>query len=606
MARTESRRGRNLAPLLRSLSGALALVWKAAPGWTLAGSLIQLTLGLLPLLGFLLLRELVDSAVALAEDPSLGLRGPSLYIAAMAGLGLLIAALRAASTVVGEMQGQRLTDHVQGLIHEKSVALDLEFFENPAYYDHLHRARREGASRPGRLVARLTGLATHLVGLTAIAGLLVALSPWIVVAGLAVGVPTFLLRLRRSDQHFGWRQRRTPAERLLQLFDTILTKSPFAKELRLYRLGHLFRDRHRDLRQTVRAERLQLVTARARSELLGDAAGTVLLAGVLTYVVYSVAGGALTVGSMVMYLRVAQSALGHQQRILGAVAGLYEDGLFLSNLEAFFALEPQIQDTEASRPLLPVHLAGSIVFDRVSFAYPGTKRLVLDNLQLELRTGEVTAIVGSNGSGKTTLVKLLCRLYDPDQGRILVGGADIRSFRVDDLRSSVSVLFQDFLRFPATVSENIGFGDVERLEQRDAIVEAADWASLGEQVKALPERYDTLLGRWFESGQELSRGQWQRLALARARFRDAPIIVLDEPTSSLDALAEEQLLTRLLQLVEGRTTLLISHRFSTVRAADRIAVMEGGRIAEFGSHDALVERGNLYARMYAAQARRYA
>jgi len=591
---------------LRSLRGALALVWKAAPGWTLAGSLIQLALGLLPLLGFLLLRELVDSAVALVEDPSLGLRGPSLYIAAMAGLGLLIAALRAASTVVGEMQAQRLTDHVQGLIHEKSAALDLEFFENPAYYDHLHRAQREGASRPGRLVARLTSLATQCVGLTAIAGLLVALSPWIVVAGLAVGVPTFLLRLRRSDERFGWRQRRTPAERLLQLFDTILTKSPFAKELRLYRLGDLFRGRHRDLRRTVRAERLQLATARARTELLGDTAGTVLLAGVLVYVVYSVAGGALTVGSMVMYLRAAQSALGHQQRIMGSIAGLYEDGLFLKNFETFLALEPQIRDTEASRPLLPAHLAGSLVFDRVTFAYPGTDRPVLDNLQLELRSGEVTAIVGPNGSGKTTLLKLLCRLYDPDQGRILIDGQDVRSFRVDDLRSNVSVLFQDFSRFPATVSENIGFGDVGRLEDRDAIVAAGNWASLSEKVESLPERYDTLLGRWFEDGQELSQGQWQRLALARARFRDAPFVVLDEPTSSLDALAEEQLLTRLLQLVEGRTTLLISHRFSSVRAADRIAVMEAGRIAELGSHDELVALDGLYARMYAAQARRYA
>ena len=205
---------------------------------------------------------------------------------------------------------------------------------------------------------------------------------------------------------------------------------------------------------------------------------------------------------------------------------------------------------------------------------------MLDNLQLELRSGEVTAIVGSNGSGKTTLLKLLCRLYDPDQGRILAGGEDIRSFKIDDLRSSVSVLFQDFSRFPATISENIGFGDVERLGERHAIVEAADWASFSEQVEALPEQYDTLLGRWFESGQELSQGQWQRLALARARFRNASIIVLDEPTSSLDALAEEQLLTRLLQLVEGRTTLLISHRFSSVRAADRIAVIESGHVAD--------------------------
>ena len=465
------------------------------------------------------------------------------------------------------------------------------------------------AGLPGALTPPSTldrGLATQCVGLTAIAGLLAALSPWIVVAGLAVGVPTFLLRLHRSDERFGWRQRRTPVERLLQLFDTILTESPFAKELRLYRLGDLFRDRHRDLRQTVRAERLQLATTRARTELLSDAAGTVLLGGVLGYVVYSVAGGALTVGSMVMYLSAAQSALGQQQRILGAVAGLYEDGLFLKNLEAFLALEPQIRDTEASRLLLPVHLAGSIVFDRVSFAYPGTDRLVLDNLQLELRSGEVTAIVGSNGSGKTTLLKLLCRLYDPDQGRILAGGEDIRSFKIDDLRSSVSVLFQDFSRFPATISENIGFGDVERLGERHAIVEAADWASFSEQVEALPEQYDTLLGRWFESGQELSQGQWQRLALARARFRNASIIVLDEPTSSLDALAEEQLLTRLLQLVEGRTTLLISHRFSSVRAADRIAVIESGHVAELGSHDDLVERAGLYARMYAAQARRYA
>jgi len=321
-------------------------------------------------------------------------------------------------------------------------------------------------------------------------------------------------------------------------------------------------------------------------------------------IIHDAARGLITLGGVVMYFQALQRGLGYLQQLFSSLAGLYEDSLFLANLEEFLTQRPRLTDPPQPKPLLRP-LPEGIVFERVSFRYPGSAEPALRDVSLTIRPGEVTALVGRNGAGKTTLVKLLCRLYDPEEGRILLGGEDLRSYRLRELRREIGVVFQDFAHFPATARENIGFGDVQRPFDDAAIAEAARRSGAQQAIEALPHGYDTVLGKWFTGGHELSAGEWQRVALARGYFRDAQVVVLDEPTSALDPLAEAELFARLRELLKGRTGLFISQRFSGVRKADRILVMDGGSVGESGGHAELMELDGLYAKLFRAQASRY-
>jgi ATP-binding cassette subfamily B protein len=588
------------------LRRALGLVREAAPGWAWASLALLVGQAAVPLLGLLLVKLLVDSITrALAAPaPLMALGEPLGYVLLIGLVALAASLLQALSSVVGEGLGQKLTDHVQGLIHARSVELDLAYFETPSYYDHLHRAQREGGHRPAQVVSGLAALLRGGLSLLGVAGLLLAFDPFIVLLLAAAAVPGLLVRLRHSRQLYGWRLFRTATERLLLLHDWMLTHQIFAKEVRLFGLGPHLQRRHRELRDTLRRERMSLARRRAAADVMAQSAGTVAVVLAMGFLVKRVVLGTITLGALVMYYQALQRGLGYLQQVLTALAGLYEDSLFLANLEQFLEQRPRVVDPPDPVPLDHPGPLG-IRLERVTFRYPGRSEEAVRGVCLEIGAGEIAAVVGRNGSGKTTLVKLLCRLYDPDEGQVLLGGHDLRRYRVAELRRQFGVIFQDFAQFPVTVRENIGFGDTARAQDGEAVRAAAAWAGALPLIDGLPQGLDTLLGRWFSGGHELSHGEWQRVALARARFRDARVVVLDEPTSSLDALAEADLLGRLRQLLDGRTALFISHRFSSVRSADRIFVMDGGAVVETGRHEELMACGGLYARMFRAQAERY-
>jgi ATP-binding cassette subfamily B protein len=413
-----------------------------------------------------------------------------------------------------------------------------------------------------------------------------------------------LVRLRYSQRLYAWRRRRTSAERHAGYYQWLLTGEAHAKEIRLFDLGALFIGRFRDVRRTLRRERLHLATRRSLTELVTQFAGTLTIFGAFAYIAYRTVHGALTLGDLVMYYQAFQRGQGYLRDILGGLANLYEDSLFLANLYEFLDLRSRVAEPSAPRPL-PKPMQRGIAFEHVGFAYAGAAQPVLDDITLTIRPGEHIALVGANGAGKTTLVKLLCRLYDPTAGRITLDGIDLREFRTAALRREISVIFQDYARYHLTVRENIWLGNIALTSDDGAILDAAAAAGADTVIGKLPQGYETQLGKWFDAGQELSIGEWQKIALARAFVRDAQILVLDEPTSALDAAAEYEVFQMFRALAAGRTTLLISHRFSTVRMADRIFVLADGKIVEAGSHEELLRRGGEYARMFELQASNY-
>ena len=450
----------------------------------------------------------------------------------------------------------------------------------------------------------LVQVAQSGISLLAMAGLLFSFHWGIAAILFVAAIPGLFVRLRYACQTYRWQRRSTPAERQAWYFHWMLTGDVHAKEIRQFGLGPLFRRRFRDLRQQLRREKIEIATRRSIAELVSQASATIAVFGSYAFIAYRAVQGAITLGDLVMYYQAFQRGQGFLREMLGGLAGLYEDNLFLSNLHEFFELKSKVVEPPHPRPV-PQPMQTGLAFDHVSFRYPTGTREVLEDISLTIRPGEVVALVGENGSGKTTLIKLLCRLYDPASGIITLDGIDLRQLETTALRREISVIFQDYAQYHLTARENIWFGNVTLPPDQERIAAAARHAGADEVIAGLPQGYETILGKWFEDGEELSVGEWQKVALARAFLRDAQIIVLDEPTSALDARAEYEVFKKFRQLAAGRTVILISHRFSTVRMADRIFVLEGGRIIESGTHDELVRLGGTYARLFETQAQYY-
>jgi ATP-binding cassette subfamily B protein len=591
---------------LKPLRRAVGLVWESARGWTVAGAVLMLLQGLLPLLALYLTKLTVDAVTAGIRSPDKegALARVLLWIALTGLVALATAALRAVAEIVREQQGQRVTDHVMDVIHRQSAAVDLAYYEDPRYHDTLYRAQQEAPHRPTRMVQSLTTILQNGISLLGLAGLLLFLH-WGVALVLFVAVlPGIVVKLRNARKLHAWQASRTKIERRAWGFHWMLTSASHAKELRIFGLGQVFRERYRELREKLREERMRLTLGRAGFDLVAQAGAILSLFGMLAFVAWRTLLGMLTLGDMVMYYQAFQRAQGYLQEILGGLAGLYEDSLFLGNFEEFLALKPQVA-ISASPATVPRPMKAGFSVEGVGFRYPTSDRPVLEDVRFTIGTGEVVALVGDNGSGKTTLAKLLCRLYDPTAGRIAVDGVDLRALDPAVLRREISVIFQDYVHYPLSVRENIWIGDVEADAQGAAIDSAAEQAGAGPLIARLPRAYDTVLGGQFDDGVELSVGEWQKVALARAFLRDAQLVILDEPTSSMSARAEFEVFEAIRGLLDGRSALLVSHRFSTVRMADRICVLDQGRIVEQGTHDELVRLGGTYAGMYELQARSY-
>ena len=588
------------------LGRTVRLVWSISPGWTAANIALAVVQGLLPL-ATLYMTKLITNAVVRgvdAPDKTAAFRHVAFLIVVAGVVGLVTALARSVSTLVGEAQGQVVTDHISDIIHAKSIEVDLEYYENARYYDVLYRAQQEAPYRPTKIVNDLVSIGQSLISLAAVMALLFALS-WVVgLVILVAALPGAYFRMRYSSKLYEWERRRTGADRRSWYLHWLLTDGSRAKEIRLFELGHTFRRWFSELRRDLRRERLAIVTKRSAADFASGAAAVVAIFGTFSYIAWRTVQGTLSIGAMIMYYGAFQVGLSSLQQVLGGLAGLYEDNLFLTYFHEFETLERAIDDPPDPQPV-PRPMQTGIAFEDVSFSYPDTDRPAIARVSLVVHPGEVAALVGPNGSGKTPLVKLLCRLYDPQEGRITIDGQDLRSFGLVDLRRSMSVIFQDYAQYQLTARQNIWIGNVS-LDPGDAAVEtAARDSGAAEVIAGLRAGYETVLGKVFEDGEELSIGEWQKVALARAFVRGAEILVLDEPTSALDPIAEWRVFERIREMAQGKAVLLISHRFSTVRMADRIHIVEQGHIVETGTHAELMALDGRYARMYDVQVRSY-
>lgn len=586
---------------------AIEIVWRASPSLTLVMALATLSAGLLPAAIAWVGQLIVDAVVsAIQSEGALREQAKSdllRYVLLEAGLVVLISAALRVNTVCQSILRALLGNEVNVMILEKALTLELADFEDSEYYDKLVRARREASSRPLSLVIATFDLIRDGISLISYGFLLLQFSVWAVLLLGVAGVPAFVAEARFSGEAFR-NQRTRSAERRMQVYlEMVLTREDGVKEVKLMQLGRLFLQRYIDIFRNIYKEDRNLVLRRgAWGYLLG------LLTSAAFYfsygwVAFAAVAGAITLGQMTMYIAVFRQGQGAVTSCLAAINKMYEDNLYLSNLVEYLGHSVPETTGNKTQGVLP---EDGIRFENVSFYYPGNSTPALDAINLHIRAGESLAIVGENGSGKTTLIKLLTRLYTPTHGRILFQGVDLQDWDVDALREKIGVIFQDFARYQLKVGENIGIGDREFMDDERRVQQAAEKGLAAEFIRQLPAQYDTQLGTWFRDGKELSGGQWQKIALARAFMRSrAEVLILDEPTAAIDAKAEAEIFAHFRELTGNRLSIIISHRFSTVRIADHILVMDQGRILEQGNHESLLALKGQYATLFELQAKGY-
>ncbi|GAO04476.1 ABC transporter ATP-binding protein [Anaeromyxobacter sp. PSR-1] len=593
--------------VFRQVPGTLRLVWDTDRRSALAVAALTLVSALLPAAVAWVGKLIVDGVVASARSGLAADRVRVLWlVAAEAGLMGLQLALARLLGMLRELMRAGVGNVINERILEKAVELELRHFEDAEVYDKMQNARREASARPLSLAMQAFAIGQNAVTLAALSGLLLRLSPASVLVIVAASIPAFVAEARLSAESFRVNTWRAPEGRKLNYLEWILTRDSHVKEVKLFGLGPLVLGRYRALFRKFFEEDRRIAIRRMRA---GVAFGLVSLAafyGMYALMAGRAAQGAITLGDLTLYIAVFRQGQGAVQAILSAMGGMYEDALFMSNLFAFLGI-PTGGEAPRVRPALspPRGRPGALELRDVSFRYPGKQEWALRNVTLTLAPGEKLGLVGENGAGKSTLVKLLLRLYEPTEGAILYGGVDLRDMDPADLRGRIGAVFQDFVRYQFTAAENIGLGNPLHVDDRPRIEEAARRGGAEPVIDALPQRYDTVLGGWFERGHEISAGQWQKLAIARAFMREAEVLILDEPTASIDAEAEHELFHRFQALAAHRSAIVISHRFSTVRIADRIGVLHGGRLEELGTHQELIARDGRYAHLFHLQAQGY-
>jgi ATP-binding cassette subfamily B protein len=606
----------------------LALSFRASTRLTVGIGIATVIVGLVPATTAMTARLLMNTVVSGIEAharhlpghvrlhvplPGMTLTLPTLSILSalvvLAVAQLTIFAISSVATAISGASQQLLQERVGQIVQlrvmAKAARLDLSFFEDSRSYDLLRQTQREAVTKPVAMITTVFTLIQTVITLASMVALLVGLSPWLALLTILAPVPAFVADVRYGARTFQLTLWGAPIKRRMEYLASLVTTDTAAKDIALFGLGDYFTQRFRLLGAAF-YQRLRRLSV--RRYLFGAAWSTLsTLAGSLTYlfVATQTVAGRLSLGDIALYTAAVASVQGAVTTLFRGLSTVYENGLYLDNLEQLVALRPAIAAPERPAELVrPVR--GHLVFEHVTFAYPGASSPALRDVSLDIPAGQTVAVVGRNGAGKSTLIKLVCRLYDPAEGRILLDGVDIRQLDPAVLRAEIGGMFQDYATYQATAAENIGLGAVQRIADRQRVRDAAVAAGADTMIERLADGYDTPLGKWFERGAQLSGGQWQKVAMARAFMREAPLLVLDEPTAALDARAEHDLFERLAKLAEGRTTIYISHRFSTVRKADRIIVVDGGTVIEDGTHEALLDADGEYAELYTLQAAAYA
>lgn len=592
---------------LLHLPRALGLVWRASGWWTILWATLLLTQGILPTVLLLVTRWLVNGLVETLGNAA---GTPHIWIAAalLGSLLLVMELLRAAAGLVRTIQSEQLHDFLAELVHRQSIRLDLAFYDWPEYHDHLHRARSESSHRPLALLDSLGGILQYGVTLAGFAVVLLSYGWWLPLLLIVSTLPVFFVVLHYGYQQHIWHRQRTSQERRCWYLDWMLTSSETASELRLFQWGDAFRETYQQIRAELRSGNIRLGTRQAVAELVAGVMAIAMTGAVMVWMLWRVQHGRATLGDLVLFYQAFRQGQQMMHSFLHQAGQLYYNTLFLGNLFEFLDLQPAMTSPpepekipETAEVLKERGEGMELECRGVTFRYLGSERYAFQNFHLHIPKGQFAAIVGPNGAGKSTLVKLLCRLYDPQEGSIHCGGVDLRRLDVDEYRQATSVMFQQPVHYSDSVTDNLTLGLRDpRIDPR-VIEMAAEAAGADAFIRELPGGYKQMLGKWFANGAELSVGQWQRLALARAYLRQSRILILDEPTSAMDPWAEADWLRRFRELSRGRTSIIITHRLTTARYADIIHVLADGRIVESGDHDHLLAQGGLYAQSWRRQ-----
>ncbi len=596
---------------IRTISGnvprSFKIIWEADRASTIGMAIVTLLSAILPAAQAWVGKLIVDTVVHALEAgiaPTAGLQAALPYLLIEFVMLTLSSILTQWRRLLEHVLHARLGHTINTRIMQKAITLDLSYFEDSEFYDMLQNARRRADVSALTIINTGFLILQNIITLASFATILLFFNPLIALLLFGATIPAFIAQTKYSKLYFRLLTWRAPEFRRMLYLELLLTVDDTAKEIKLFGLGEPLIQRHNNLFWSVFHEDERLARRRTIISAVWNVLSTSAYYGAYAWIVWITVQGTITLGDMIMYLTVFRQSQGTFQGLFYNLGQIYESGLFMDNLFSFLALEPKIQTGGRAMPV-PQPLRHGLEFRDVSFRYPDQEHWTLHHVNLHIQPGETIALVGSNGAGKTTLIKLLTRLYEPTEGAILLDGHDLRDYDLNDLRLHIGVIFQDFMHYQTTARENIGFGQIDELDDTIRLDSASERGGANEIIDELPDGYETMLGRWFDDGRELSGGQWQKIALSRAFMRDGQILVLDEPTSALDAEREYEIFQRFRELTQSKTALLISHRFSTVRMADRIVVLKDGSVAEAGTHQELLAQEGEYAHLFQLQAEGY-